>query len=155
LVPLGSRHLPGNKDVASEQPTPALSRQALLWRWFVWCSFLIAWSRALLVPSPDRFLPSDELRHYSFEIAKTLHVTAYALFAILSGWLRVPWRYRWLLFVGMVAHAAGTEFLQQFIKDRHPSVRDVAIDLVGIALGMMVSWRWWRNEPQLAPASED
>jgi VanZ family protein len=104
---------------------------------------MASWTFALLLPSPERYLPSEDLREHSFEIAKTLHLTAYALCAILSGLLRVPWRYRWLLLVGLGLHAALTEYLQQFVRSRHPSLRDVGLDLVGISAGVVCSWKWW------------
>jgi VanZ family protein len=82
---------------------------------------------------------------YSFSISKTLHVSAYALFAVLSAALPVSARRRWLLIVVMSAHAFLTEFGQVFVEDRHPSLRDVGIDHLGMLLGMALSWKWWRR----------
>lgn len=79
--------------------------------------------------------------------SKSLHVISYALLAILSGWLRVPWRSRWLLLVFISAHGFGTELLQNFVVSRHASLRDVALDHLGAVLGLGVSWKWWLERP--------
>jgi VanZ family protein len=125
----------------------------------LWLAFVLAWTAALLMPSPDRIargflayvLPGAEdannLGTYLWWFSKSLHVMAYALLAILSGWLRVPWRSRWLLLVFISAHGFGTEFLQTFVVSRHPSPRDVALDHLGAMLGVGVSWKWWLQRP--------
>jgi VanZ family protein len=42
-----------------------------------------------------------------------------------------------------MVHAFVTEFLQQWVKERTGSLSDVAIDLVGVALGLGV-WKLYR-----------
>jgi VanZ family protein len=137
-----------------------LSRRS---RWAVWFAFLVLWSTALLVPDPIGFLlhhlpDSVELNHtMTFLMAKTLHVTAYATAAILTGWLRAPGSWRWLLLAFWFLHAGATEFGQLFVPGRTGSLRDVALDSVGLLIGLALSWRWWRDvprEPAKAPVGE-
>ena len=115
-------------------------------RWLVWVLYLCAWTAALLTTHPVQLatvvFPETTLR---FLAAKLLHVSAYALLAVLSGWLRAPLRYRWLLLAFLPAHALGTEFLQQFVELRTGSWEDVGIDHLGLALGLTLSWRQWRS----------
>ena len=114
-------------------------------RWLVWGVYLLSWSVALLTPQPATWagdvIPESVVR-YSF--AKSLHVAAYALLAILTGWLLVPAKLRWLLLGFLSLHAFGTEFLQMFVPSRSGSLKDVGFDHVGICLGIMMTWRWWR-----------
>jgi VanZ family protein len=83
-------------------------------------------------------------------IGKSLHVGAYALLAVLSGWLRPAPRYRWLLAYLVMAHATATEVAQTTTGYRTGELTDVALDHVGIALGMLCAWRWW-CAPAAAP----
>ncbi len=116
-------------------------------RWWVWFGFAACWSAGLLIPSGviDR---STGIRDpgLHFTLAKTLHVLAYATFAVLTGWLRVPFSYRWWMLLFLAAHAALGEYLQWSFPalGRTGSVRDVMLDLAAIALGVAVSWKWWR-----------
>jgi VanZ family protein len=115
-------------------------------RWLVWGVYVVIWSVALLRPEPahvsEVVFPEHETR---FLAAKSLHVGAYALFAILSAWLPVPRRWRWLLIMLISAHGMATEFFQQFVPDRSASWRDVGFDHVGLVLGVLLSWKWWRR----------
>src|SRR5207302_3197839 len=89
--------------------------ESLAWRWAIWIAFLLLWSIALLVPDPIGFLRrhAPVLSHFShdaaFYAAKTLHVTAYALAAILTAWLHLRGRWRWLLLLFWFLHAGATE----------------------------------------------
>lgn len=114
-------------------------------RWLVWGAFVVLWTAALLVPRPSRFAPSEVVVEHAFGISKTLHVSAYALFAMMSAALPVSGRRRWVLVLFMSAHAFLTEFGQIFSEERHPSLSDVGIDHIGIALGMLCTWTWRRG----------
>jgi len=122
-------------------------------RWAVWLAFLVVWSVALLVPDPIGFLlqhkpESLELTHQTtFLMAKTLHVSAYAFAAILTGWLRAPGKWRWVLLAFWFVHAGATEVGQLFVPGRTGSIRDVALDHIGLLIGVAISWRWWRPVP--------
>jgi hypothetical protein len=131
-------------------------------RWLIWLIYVVVWTWALLLPEPGEFArflllgrgevipgPSLEVRQHllefmqSFLFSKGLHVTAYALLAVLSACLRVRGRARWLLVAFMSLHAMATEFLQGFEPSRHPSWRDVGLDHLGFLLGMGLTWRSW------------
>jgi VanZ family protein len=114
-------------------------------RWLIWAGYVTAWTAALLVPVPVE--PDTGLRSPAvlFVFAKFVHLSAYALLAVLTGWLRAPGKYRWLLLAFLPAHAALTEFLQWLLPTgRTGCIQDVLLDLVGISVGMALSWRWWR-----------
>jgi hypothetical protein len=131
------------KRPAEPSPWPALRYRRVIW--FV---YLGLWSVALLVPIPQGISEQLHVQVGSFDlrflVAKTIHVTAYAGLAILSGWLRVPCRYRWLLILFMAAHGALTEFIQKYVE-RGSSVRDVVLDLIGVTLGCLLTWKWWTD----------
>ena len=115
-------------------------------RWRLWGVFVLLWTIGLLYPQPEKALGimhwSDYLKYY---IGKTLHVLAYAAFAILSGWLHVRPGRRWMLMAVMMVHAGLTEWLQTFVG-RNGMLEDVLRNYAGIALGVLASWRWWRRE---------
>jgi VanZ family protein len=122
----------------------------MIWRWAIWLFFVTAWSTALLVPDPVGFFlryTRDVVEipeNAPFWMAKSLHIAAYAMAAVLTGWLHTSNRWRWLLLAFWSFHACATEYGQTFVPGRTGSVRDVAIDHVGLAIGLSVSWRWWR-----------
>lgn len=120
-------------------------RSPIWLRWVIWLVFVAAWTYSLETPYPHVVQKHKEFDWYFFLFGKTVHVAAYACFAILSGWLHVPRPYRWGLLLVMSAHAMGTEYLQQFTPTRYPSVKDVGLDHIGIALGTALSWKWWRE----------
>ena len=113
------------------------------WRWLLWAIFVVLWTTALLTTEPVHVAHAVLAPHVIFPTAKLLHISAYAVVAVLSGWLIVSPRWRWLLLVFMCCHAFGTEFFQQFVPERGPSLWDVGIDHVGIAIGLTISCKWW------------
>lgn len=112
-------------------------------RWLVWTAYAVAWSWALVRPYPTVVLEHRELDWYFFLFGKAVHVSAYACFAILTGWLGVPRPYRWGMLLLLSGHAWASEYFQHFAPTRHPSLRDVGLDHVGIVLGTLLSWRSW------------
>jgi hypothetical protein len=135
----------------------------MIWRRVVWLLYVGIWTWALLLPNPDRLaraliLPETvpEPEHHpvrqeilnvvsSSAFPKWVHVACYALLAILSGWQRAFGGYRWGLLAFMTVHAVGTELLQAFVPGRHSSWLDVGFDHLGIALGLVLTWRCWFN----------
>jgi VanZ family protein len=117
------------------------------YRWSIWLVYMAVWSVALLVPMPTG--PGWTVRNIDVKLVagKALHVCAYAVLAGLTGWLEVPCRFRWLLIYVLAAHATATEFIQQFIEGRTGRVHDVGLDLIGVALGCLVTWPWWSEPP--------
>src|SRR5712691_28264 len=91
-------------DLASELP--------LGLRWDLWLNFVAAWTLALLIENPDQAGDNDSLRTGLQIFSKAVHISAYATFAILSGWLRVPGRRRLFLLAAMSFHGCATEFFQ-------------------------------------------
>jgi VanZ family protein len=122
----------------------------LRFRWLIWLAVVIGWTIALLTTPPVDVAHAVLAEEMIFPVSKLLHVIVYALLAVLSGWLQVPFRFRWLLLLFMSLHAVGTEFFQQFIPKRGPSVWDVGSDHIGIILGLAVSWKWWWNSRGLS-----
>jgi VanZ family protein len=118
-------------------------------RWLVWTLFGAAGTTALLVPaSVHEQLPLGEfVMTYKALFAKSLHVLFFAVFAVLSGWLRIALAWRPALMFFLMLHAAGTEFLQGFVPGRNGTVGDVLFNHLGIALGLAFSWSCWtRND---------
>ena len=123
------------------------------WRWWILGLFAVAWTAALLYPEvPDVGLESThELLEIRTLIGKAVHVSAYAVLAGLAGWVRAPVRYRTLLVFGVMAHATATELGQWWMHEmewsrRHGQLTDVALDNLGILLGLMATWKWWTQE---------
>jgi len=127
-----------------EQPRPGVFVPPRKIRWLVWLVYIACWTTALVMPVPshgDWHVINIDLK---FLVAKTLHVSGYALLVGLTGWLRVPQRYRWLMMYLLMGHATLTEVIQDHVG-RNGSLYDVALDQVGIALGLLLTWRWWRE----------
>jgi hypothetical protein len=132
----------------------------MIWRWIIWLVYVAVWTWALLLPHPELWARAlllgnepdsggqdpvgQQLLSFldSAWFSKGLHISAYAVLAVLSAWVGKG-RIRWLLLAFMSLHALGTEFLQSFIPSRHPSWDDVGFDHIGIGLGIILSWNWW------------
>ena len=114
------------------------------WRWLAWGLFVLLSTTALVAPLPavDNW-PVEISQGQIYFFAKTAHVWAYALMTILSGWLGVTVRFRWLLLFFLMAHAAATEWIQLNLSGRNGTVDDVLLDHLGIATGLIVSRKWW------------
>lgn len=105
--------------------------------WGLWLALLALWTYGLLSMKASRaaeYVPED-LRFYA---AKGLHLTAYALLTFGAAWLPAPGR--WAAWLGLLAHAWLTEWLQTFVPGRSGSVRDVLIDCAGVALGLLAAF---------------
>jgi len=124
-------------------PAPAV-RLPTRRRWLIWLAYAALWTTALLVPVPSEPWTLGDLRiNLKLVLAKTLHVLAYAVFTVLAGWLRVPGRLRWLPLFVVMAHGTITELLQRLTVTRTGLLTDVGFDNLGVALGLLVSWKWW------------
>jgi VanZ family protein len=112
----------------------------------IWSVFFVAWTVALLVPIPSGAGAGRHwLAEHKFYLAKGLHVTAYAVLAVLSAGLRLPCRFRWIILFVIMVHATVTELLQQFVETRTGLLSDVGLDHLGIALGLLVTWKRWSD----------
>jgi VanZ family protein len=95
---------------------------------------VVAWAAVIFALSSVPSLSSG-LGGWDYVLRKGAHMTEYALLAALL--------YRALdrevpAFLATVAYAATDELHQHFVRGRHASVVDVAIDAVGAMIGLLV-----------------
>jgi len=124
----------------------------------VFVAALVGWTIALLSPAPQDSAQKVLGSQFGiFLFAKTVHVGAYAVLAMLGGSAVVFGRkWVWLL-PALVVHGGVTEYFQQFVG-RGSRVEDVALDTLGIALGGLVVWagrRFNRSAPAATPTSPE
>jgi VanZ family protein len=101
-------------------------------RWLpvvLWASVIFAFSS---IPSL-----SSGLGTWDLVLRKCAHATEYAVLALLL--LRATGSYAWA-FAGAVAYACTDEVHQTFVRGRHGSPVDVAIDAAGALIGLAL-WR--------------
>ena len=125
-------------------------------RWLIWSAFVIVWTIALEVPVKEtEQLPGGEFIVSNKKLlAKSVHVVFYAILTVMSVWVPHNQRYRWLMMFFLMAHAWGTEMLQELLQPicfRGGTLSDVGFDVLGILLGFAASWKWWMNEPSEFP----
>jgi VanZ family protein len=107
-----------------------MARSRLLTVWLP----VLAWAAVIFTLSSIPSL-STGLGTWDTVLRKGAHLTEYA---ILGGLLyRALGREPLALAVG-IAYAATDELHQYFVRGRHASPVDVAIDAVGVAVGMLV-----------------
>ena len=123
-----------------------MSKQVVLFCWACWWLLLVLWTIGLLRPEPiqlqHQLIPSS----LGWIIAKGLHLGVYALLALFASLLPSSPSSKLFCFIILMVHAFATEFLQQWVKERTGSLSDVAIDLLGVALGLAM-WKlycWFR-----------
>jgi VanZ family protein len=107
-----------------------MTRSRVLSLWlpvFVWAALIFAFSS---IPSL-----STGLGTWDTVLRKGAHIAEYAILGSLL--YRALGREALALAVG-IAYAATDEFHQRFVHGRHSSPVDVAIDAIGLALGMLV-----------------
>ncbi len=69
-------------------------------------------------------------------LRKLAHVGEYAVLAWLVSWAWSRVKHRWYLLAFCLTYAASDEIHQLFIRDRSGQLLDVAIDTVGILIGL-------------------
>jgi VanZ family protein len=94
---------------------------------------VVAWAAVIFALSSVPSLSSG-LGGWDYVLRKCAHMTEYAVLAALL--------YRALerelpAFLATVAYAATDELHQHFVRDRHASAVDVAIDAVGAMIGLL------------------
>ena len=94
---------------------------------------VVMWAAVIFALSSVPSLSSG-LGGWDYVLRKCAHMTEYAVLAALL--------YRALerelpAFLATVAYAATDEFHQHFVRGRHASAVDVAIDAVGAAIGLL------------------
>jgi VanZ family protein len=107
-----------------------MARSRLLTVWLP----VIAWAAVIFAISSIPSLSSG-LGMWDTVLRKAAHVTEYAVFGGLL--YRAMQREAPALATG-IAYAATDEWHQHFVNGRHASPVDVAIDAVGVAVGMLV-----------------
>lgn len=95
----------------------------------------------------DREFSQEQIRHYAdhihYYVRKMGHVTEYFILAVTVAFPLYVYRVRGIalmLVAGLfcVAFAGFDEFHQSFVAGRGPSRRDVAIDSIGIFIGILL-----------------
>lgn len=116
-------------------------------RWLIWLVYLVVWTAVLVFPVPEQLnSAAEEILHgRKYYFAKGLHIGAYAVLTILSGWLRAPAGYRVLLIAFIMVHGLATELIQLRVSSRSGTLDDVGFDHLGVFLGLALSWKWWRE----------
>jgi hypothetical protein len=114
----------------------------------MWLAFMAVWTVMLEMPVPATgHLPGGAyIVTYRPVLAKTLHVMMYTAMTLLAAWLRLPARWRPLMMFALMAHATATELLQALLADychRTGTLNDVGLDHLGIALGLLLTWKKW------------
>ena len=117
----------------------------MILRRVVWLAYLVLWTAVLVTPQPVHVSQATLPGPARFSVAKSLHIAAYALLCILSAWQRLPMRWRPLLLLSLATHAALTEYIQQYVPERSGTLSDVLLNLLGLYLGVVLAWRWWRE----------
>lgn len=117
-------------------------------RWLIWTVVIIAWTVCLEapVPIPEPHADAVSVLTARAVFAKLVHVGAYAFLTALSAWPPLPTRYRWMMMFFLMAHATGTEVLQEALHEwcgRGGSLWDVALDQLGVLIGFLIAWKWW------------
>lgn len=125
-------------------------------RWWIWTIFVVLWTIALEMPVPEpTVIPGGEVLVTRKKLfAKTAHVIVYAGFTVLSAWVPLAPRYRWLMILFVMAHATATELMQEALYEwchRGGALEDVAFDQLGILIGVALSWKWWMRESESTP----
>lgn len=126
-----------------EAPIPKLHfKLGRVLRVLLWAGLLVPWTWALLVPVPPRAVRAVGGATASFYVSKALHMSVYTTLAVLTAWLPMSRKWRFLLIILLIAHGGSTEYLQQFVE-RGASWRDFGLDTLGVCLGCLLSWRRW------------
>ncbi len=130
---------------ASEVPTWPPHRVLAAGLLGVLCSL---WTWKLLEPNPVPEQVREFLTWWEwlpFLAAKTLHAAGYGTLTVLAGVaIRGRWAKRCAL-IYLLLHGVGTEIGQNYVPNRTGRVRDVVIDFLGVAAGVGIGWRAWRE----------
>ena len=69
---------------------------------------------------------------------KVVHALIFLVLTLAGRWAAVPWV---ALGIGLAAYAAVTEILQAVLPiERQGDVRDLAADVIGVGVGLLLSW---------------
>jgi VanZ family protein len=104
---------------------------------------VLAWAALIFTLSSIPGLGTD-LGLWDLVLRKLAHAGEYAILgALLLRALRHP-----PLSVALgIGYAISDEIHQHFVPERHGSPLDVAIDAVGVGIGVALARRWWPRRP--------
>ncbi len=125
----------------TETGTPQRSRKGIVYG-LGWWLIVGVWTAGLLTSSPAQIGKEMIPLGTYLPISKLVHVAAYAFLAFCLPWIASR-RWRWLLLAFLSLHAAGTEYLQQFVPGRTGQISDVVIDHIGLLLALALTWKHW------------
>ena len=109
--------------------------QAAVWRW----GPVVAWAALIFVLSSIPDLGTG-LGGWDLALRKLAHTTEFAILGALL--VRALDRPGWAVALG-VAYAVSDELHQSFVPGREGSPVDVAFDLVGVVIGVVLAARRW------------
>ncbi len=98
---------------------------------------MVAWAALIFGLSSVSAFGTD-LGFWEFVLPKTVHLVEFAVLGFLLVWATKREGASFLL---GVAYAASDEVHQHFVPGRHGSTMDVAIDAVGVAIGIYLARR--------------
>jgi VanZ family protein len=101
---------------------------------------VVAWAGVIFALSSIPDLATG-LGAWDYVLRKGAHMTEYA---VLGALLCRSFEREMAAFLGGVAYAATDEFHQHFVRGRHASPVDIAIDALGVAIGLLA---WVRLRP--------
>ncbi len=137
-------HHPATRDTSEGQALghgpggPSRARRPLRELALLWLPVL-AWAGVIFALSSIPSLGTG-LGTWDLALRKVAHAGEYAVLALLlRRALSAP-----VVFALAVAYAISDEVHQSFVRGREGHPRDVAIDALGAALGI-VAWRLWRR----------
>jgi VanZ family protein len=105
---------------------------------------VVAWAALIFTLSSIPGLGTD-LGVWDYVLRKLAHATEYAILgALLFRALRRP---RLSVLLG-IAYAISDEIHQHFVPDRHGAPLDVAIDAIGVTIGVWLAGRWLSGSPR-------
>jgi hypothetical protein len=116
--------------------------------WGAWWIATFVWTALLTLPiNAPMFGDTEEMRNWTrLILSKGAHLSVYAAWAFITGWLQPRLKARIFLLFFLMAHAVGTEWCQWLTREtmgRHGSLRDAALDQVGILVGVIAGYRYW------------
>jgi VanZ family protein len=108
-----------------------------------------------LAPGVLTGLSAEQLDLLNYLFRKLGHMCEYGMLTVLAVRAfqrdQSGWRPRsGLAAVGLsLLYAASDEWHQRFVADRTGTIKDVAVDAVGVALAVVLCWLWYRGSRTL------
>lgn len=103
---------------------------------FIRWTLVILWMLLIFYWSSIPDLKSSFPTLYDTILRKGAHISEYAVLAWLVSWAWSRVKHRWYILALCLTYAASDEIHQLFIRDRSGQLLDVAIDTVGILIGL-------------------